>query len=348
MRALFIGLVVLIVLVAGRFAAVTVPASGMLADLEPRLTDQCDRLDIAPGTEDVTIDPVSGLAFVSTDDRRTGNRGAIYAFDPDDPSSLREVSGAEPAEFHPHGLSLWTGRNGAQRLFVVNHTMDGRHSIELFDIGADGLLTHAETVRYPALTSPNDVLAVGPRQFYATNDRRYTDGIMGSLEAYFALPLAGVSFFDGDSGRIVAERLAYANGINMAADGRTVYVAEILGRGVRVYRRDPATGDLERLRDIPVPTAPDNIEIAADGALWIGGHPRVFDFVAHADDAAAIAPSHVIRVDPETGEVETVLLDHDGRLNASSVAAVIGDTLIVGAVFDGHVLICPLGEDVGD
>ncbi|MEE2565807.1 strictosidine synthase family protein [Hyphobacterium marinum] len=346
MRAMLIGLLVLVLLVLGRFGAVVIPASGMMADLEPRLTDQCERLDIAPGTEDVTIDPVSGLAFVSTDDRRTGERGAIYSFDPEDPAILREVSGAMPDEFHPHGISLWTGRTGAQRLFVVNHTGDGRHAIEIFDVGDEGRLTHAETVRHSALISPNDVLAVGPRQFYATNDRRYTDGLMGSLEAYFALPLASVSYYDGETGRIAAERLAYANGINMSADGRTVYVAEILGRGVRVYRRDPATGDLERLRDISVPTAPDNIEIAEDGALWIGGHPRVFDFVAHADDVAQTAPSHVIRVDPDTGEVETVLMDTEGRINASSVAAVTGNTLIVGAVFDGHVLICPLdGSD---
>lgn len=341
MRVVLIVLGIILLAVIGRLLVVIVPASGVLADLEPRLTDQCEVLTIAPGTEDVTIDPSTGRAFVSTDYRRGGARGAIYSFSVGDPSSLREVSGDTPDAFHPHGISLWTGRAGRQRLFVVNHLTPDEHAIEIFDVAADGALSHVESIAYVALSSPNDVLAVGERQFYATNDRANTTGIMGQLEAYLGLPLASVSYFDGEAGRIVADGLAYANGINIAADGRTLYVAEILGRGVRVYDRDPATGELEKLRDISVPTAPDNIEIASDGALWIGGHPRVFDFVAHVDDPAHIAPSHVLRVDPETGQSETVLLDLEGRLNASSVAAVHDGTLIVGGVFDDRVLICP-------
>lgn len=347
MRIVWISLAVILAILVGRLAFVAVPGSGILADLQPRLADQCIPLDIAPGTEDITIDRVSGRVFVSTDDRRTGQRGGIYAFESGDTASLREVSGATPADFHPHGISLWAGPDGAQRLFAVNHTSDGRHSVEIFDIGADGALTHAESVRYTALSSPNDIHAVGPRQFYATNDRAYPDGVMGLVEGYLALPWASVSYFDGVTGRIVAEGLAYANGINGSADGALIYVAEILGRRVRVFDRHDETGALQRVRDIAVHTAPDNIELAEDGALWIGAHPRIFDFLAHAGDPEAIAPSHVIRVDPVSGAVTTVLLDEAGRLNASSVAAVDGDTLYAGAVFDGHILVCPLGGEPG-
>ena len=341
MRIVLIVIGVVVLMVLGRLAFVILPASGVAAELETFGVDQCEALEIAPGTEDITIGRESGLAFISTDDRRTGERGAIYAVLPGDPDSLRQVSGNVPGLFHPHGISLWTGPNGAQRLFVVNHLSSDDHAIEIFDIEAGGSLRHVESISYDALSSPNDVLAVGPRSFYATNDRAFPTGFMGNLEAYFALPLASVSYFDGEAGRIVATGLAYANGINIADDGETVYVAEILGRRVRVYTRDTHTGALRRVRDISVPTAPDNIEIAEDGALWIGGHPRIFDFVAHSKDEAEIAPSHVLRVDPETGDHETILLDLDGVLNASSVAAVSGNRLLVGAVFDSHILICP-------
>lgn len=345
MRNILIILGLVILAVMARMAFVIIPASGLMAGLTPVSPGQCQALTIAPGTEDVTIDPATGLVFVSTDDRRTGERGGIYAFDINDPASLREISADAPTDFHPHGLSLWTAPDGHQRLFVINHRAgmaDGEngHTVEIFDVGTDGQLAHAESISHDALLSPNDVLAVGPRSFYATNDRAFHTGMMANLEAYFGLPLSSVSYFDGTQGEIVARGIAYANGINISAYGAEVYVAELLARRVRVYDRDGATGALTANRVLPVPTAPDNIEVDERGDLWIGGHPRVFDFVAHAADASAHAPAHAIRLNPQTGESETALLMLDGTLNASSVAAMRDGVLIVGAVFDDHVLIC--------
>ena len=60
---------------------------------------------------------------------------------------------------------------------------------------ADGALTHLESVSFAEMHSPNDVVAVGPRQFYATNDRRHEQGIIAQLEAYLALPLTNVVYF---------------------------------------------------------------------------------------------------------------------------------------------------------
>jgi arylesterase/paraoxonase len=348
MRTILIILGVFIVAALARMAWVIIPASGMMAELQPVSPGQCEALTIAPGTEDVTIDPLTSLAYVSTDDRRTGQRGGIYTFDIHDTSTLRLVSGDAPADFHPHGISLYTGSDGRQRLFAINHIAGfdeegGRNTVEIFDIEPDGMLRHAETVSYDALSSPNDVLAVGPRRFYATNDRAYAHGLMSSLEAYFALPLASVSYFDGESGRIVAGGISYANGINISADGSEVYVSELLARKIRIYRRDALTGALAQTGAWPVPTAPDNIEVDERGDLWTGGHPRVFDFVAHAADPAATAPAHAVRLNPATGETETVLLVLDGTLNASSVAAVRDGVLSGGAVFGDQVLVCGAG-----
>jgi arylesterase/paraoxonase len=348
MRNVLIVIGVLIASALGRMAYIVIPAAGMLDDIQSQVPQQCDALTIAPGTEDVTIDAQSGLAYVSTDDRRNSetSRGAIYAFDIHQTESLRLISPDVLADFHPHGISLWTGPDGAQRLFVVNHRTlisetISAHAIEVFDIGVDGMLTHVESIEYDALRSPNDVIAVGPRSFYATNDRAYHSGMMSTLEAYFGLPLVDVSYFDGETGRIVADGITYANGINISADGNQVYVSELLARRVRVYERDAASGDLRFVRALPVPTAPDNIEVDSDGDLWIGGHPRIMDFPAHASDPNHIAASHAVRLDPRTGEAETVLMALDGEINASSVATMHDGVLIVGAVFDDHVLVCP-------
>lgn len=323
-----------------------VPASGVFAGLKPKLIDQCRAVTIFPGTEDVTIDPEIGVAFVSADDRRATFAGApaqggVYALRLDGTDRVAKVSPDSFGEFHPHGLSLWRGEDGRKRLFVINHTLRNGDKVEIFDVGTGGALLHVDSVSFPEMTSPNDVLGVGPRSFYVTNDKAFKTGFLSQAEAYLALPLASLAYFDGQSGKIAARGLAYANGVNMSSDGKTVYASAFLGRNVTVYDRDPATGALTKRKSIPVNTGPDNIEVASDGALWIGGHSKVFDFLKHVKDPSHAAPSHVIRVNPESGTVEDMLIDTEGTINASSVGAVYDDTLIVGSVFDDHVMVCP-------
>ena len=216
--------------------------------------------------------------------------------------------------------------------------------MEIFSVGEGGALTHLESVAFEEMHSPNDVLAVGPRQFYATNDRGYDGGFMGTMEAYMALPFSSVVYFDGEAGSFAAKGLVYANGINQSPDGSTIYVSEFLKRRVAVFDRDVESGKLKKTRTIKVQTGPDNIEVSRDGALWIGGHTKVFDFLDHVEDPSAIAPSHVIRVNPRNGVSKDIFIDTSGKLNGSSVGAVWDKTLIVGAVFDGHVMVCPMIE----
>ncbi|MGD2131457.1 MAG: SMP-30/gluconolactonase/LRE family protein [Maricaulaceae bacterium] len=346
-----IGAVVVIALLAGvgYLAQVYLRASGAFASVEPRLAEQCASIDVHPGTEDVTFDPETGWAFVSASVRRVEQAAAsaedgIWAVDPSGRAAPRRVSLDVPADFHPHGISLWTGENGAQRLFAVSHRRDGAHVIEVFDVGENLALRHAETVTFDALISPNDILGVGLDSFYVTNDHGNVGGLMGALETWLALPLASVAYFDGEAGTIVAGGLAYANGIEMSDDGGTVYVAEVLGRAVTAYDRDAETGALARARRYPIASGLDNIEIAEDGALFVAGHPDVFAFLAHGGDETVISPSQVLRLDPETGDVETVFAALEGEINAASVGAVHDGRLLVGAVFDAHVLSCPMGE----
>jgi len=344
MRAVLIILSVVILAVLARVAWIMLPASGWMQNLEPRLAAQCTRVDIHPGTEDVTIDPETGVVYVSAYDRRdaSGPAGGIYAFRLDQ-LTPQLVSDDAPAGFRPHGISLWRGADGTARLFAISHPTDGSEVVEIFDVVPDGL-SHVGSVSFPEMYSPNDLVAVGPEQFYATNDQSLEEGVMSQLEIYLGLPLTGVVYWDGESGRDVAGGLLYANGINASAEGSTIYVASFLGRRIAVYERNAETGDLQHVGDLAVDTNPDNIEVARDGSLYIGGHPRPFEFLAHAADPAQVAPAHVIRLDPQTGASEDVLVALDGTLSGSSVGAVYDGTLVVGAVFDGHVLVCPLGQ----
>ena len=344
----FLTLVVLIAIaVIGRIAWGVVPASGVFAGLEPKLVDQCRRVAIFPGTEDVTIDPDLNIAFISADDRRATFAGApvqggIYGLRLDGTDRVAKVSPDSFGEFHPHGISLWRAPDGRKRLFAINHTIEEGDKVEIFDVGLGGALMHVESVAFPEMTSPNDVLGVGPRSFYATNDRAFHDGFLANAEAYLALPLSTIAYYDGSKGRVAARGVSYANGVNMTEDGKTVYVASLLDRSIVVFDRNVETGALTKKKTLHVDTAPDNIEIAADGALWIGGHSKIFDFLKHVKDPKAISPSVVIRLDPESGIAEKVFVDTEGAINAASVGAVYDEMLIVGAVFDDHVMVCPL------
>lgn len=335
-------LLTILLAILARFLLVAIPASGALKTLDSKLVESCSRVDIFAGTEDVAIDYATNLVFVSGSDRRnTSHQDGIFAFPLDSQTQVKRVSPANMEDFHPHGISLWSGM-GETRLFVISHQSTGNDVVEIFVVGKDGMLEHAETVSFAAMHSPNDLVAVGARQFYASNDRGVGTGIVALAEQYLALPLSSAVYFDSMQGRVVAEGLVSANGINQSPDGKTIYIAEALGSRVAVYKRDLTTGALTKQRQIAVGTAADNIDVDPAGVLWIAGHSKVFDFLAHAQDADKIAPSHIIKLNPASDEIEDVFLALNGEINAASVGAVHNNTLVVGAVFDGHVMVCPL------
>lgn len=343
MRIVLLVSAALVLIAGARLAYIVIPASGALTDPEPTDVSSCEAVEIAPGTEDVVYDAATGRVFVSAQERRSGAmdpQNGIYSFDLSDPqTTVRLVSADTPADFRPHGISLYRDGDTA-RLFVVSHPASGSQ-ILIFDIDEEGFLSHARTVTDPAIYSPNDVAGVGPDRFYVTNSSRFGETLLGYLEAFFGLPLVSVAYFDGETARIAAEGLVYGNGINVSEDGETLYAANFIGRELYVYDRDPDTGGLTRTARHRVPLGLDNIELDEDGALYIGGNREVFSFLAHQADRSKRAPSQAVRVDPETGAWETIFYNDGEAIDSISVATPVPGAMIYGAVFDDHVLICP-------
>lgn len=351
MRIVIIAVIIVVLGLAGYLGFNTWRISGGFGPLEERLVEECTAVETFPGPEDVTIDPASGLAYIAASDRRSYwndaeevRQGGIYALDLDDPSSLRLISTDAPDDFQPHGFDLWTDENGASRLFVISHPRDHRQVVEIFDVTAPGVLRHAETIEFPEMWAPNDLAAVGPRQFYVSNDHGWPDGFGRTLEDYLALPISNVAYFDGENGTIVAGGLRYANGVRASADGATIYVADLFGRAVRIYERNADTGALDQVRRIALSTNPDNIELGSDNDLIIGAHPRPFAFLAHVRDENETAPSEIVRVDLTTGASETVFMATQGQINAAAAGAVDRGRLLIGAVLDPRVMICPFED----
>jgi arylesterase/paraoxonase len=322
-------------------------AAGEFRTLVPHFDGTCTAVAVV-GAEDLTIHPRRGLAYVSAFDRRGVAAGkpatcALYTYDlgATSPRLVNVTPDAGP-DFRPHGISLYVAPDGTGTLFVVNHG-GGRNTIEVYDV-ADTRLTHRTTLSDPLLRAPNDLVAVTPTQLYITNDHYYATGMMRTVEDYLRRPWANVVLWDGHGFREAAGGIRLANGINASADGATLYVVATIGQALRVYARDMRSGALTFAREISLDSGGDNVEVAADGTLWIGSHPQLLTLVRYMAGKKPYAPSQVLRVDPRGGrdEVKEIYLDTGEQISGASVGAVRGDRLLIGPIADSKFLDCTM------
>jgi len=325
-----------------------VEAVGLLRDLEPQMAGSCTIVPGVNGPEDHTIDPETGIVYLSGYDRRAMAQGgaptpgAIWAYDLTDPQAVPvNLTPDADAGFLPHGISLYIGADGARRLFVINHG-NGQQAVEIFDVTPTGLVK-VKTITGDLLRTPNDLVAVSPDAFYFSNDHRYlpTDALR-LLEDYLGLPVTDVGYFDGEEFSIAASRVAGANGINVSADGATLYLSAARGGALHIYDRDIPSAALTYRSTIDLPGLPDNIELLPDGTLLVALHPKALALLAHIADEEMKAPSNIVHVDPETAVVETVFMSLGEDISAASTGARYGDRLIIGAIFDNKFLDCNL------
>jgi arylesterase / paraoxonase len=335
---------------------ILVPA-GMFKTISPHFEGKIQKLELPiAGPEDITIDRQTGFAFISVDDRRVNNKnpatldGAILLMDLSDSiHGLKNITPTGFQDFHPHGISLWTEPDGRQFLFVVNHRQKSwEQVIERFAWRNDSLIHLESIIDANLMTSPNDVTAVGERSFYVTNDHAYSkSGINRTLEDYLQRAISYVNYYDGASFRKVATGIAYANGINRSADLRQLYVAACTGRKVLIYDRNTTSGELTLELEIDVNTGVDNIELDENGSLWIGSHPQLLKFVAHAADPAKFSPSQVIKLSKDKDgkyQLEEIFLNDGSSYSGSTVAAVYKDKILIGSVFEKNFLVCTLNK----
>ncbi len=296
------------------------------------------------GAEDITIDTSTGMALVSSDDRRKARagmpvKGGIFQLDLNTtPVRFKElrVTIAGDDDFHPHGISLYVDPTDQSKwLFAVNHRSSG-HSVEIFQY-LDSALVHAETIQSELFKSPNDLVAIGRRSFYFTNDHDQEGGV-SSWKDFLVIGTGQVGYFDGKQATILAKGIRYANGITVSPDGKRLYVAACTDGSVLVFNRMP----FKQMGKIACGTGVDNLEWDAEGNLWSGAHPKMLAFLGHAKDSTSRSPSEVVQInvqDPENPKVKTVYLNDGNPLSGSSVAAYYRGKLLVGSVFENGILV---------
>lgn len=347
------------------------------SDGDPR---GCERVEIVDsqsgdpvvGAEDFVVDPVSRRIFVAAYDRRKLDQavsagaaalpqGGIYAAPlrslerrPDRLPIRRVADGGEP-DFHPHGLALYRDADSA-RLFAVNHAYvrqgggwQRTTQLVIYRITADGL-AREQRVRDDALCRANNVAALSPRDLLITRDHsacgamgRWMEDVLGLARGQVVLGTLG-----GDEGirlETLVDDVSYANGIAVSPDGGRVAVAATREERIRFYdtsalvsRSDDALETIVNLDG-----GPDNLAWTSDGRLVAAVHPSLLfaGLARHGWFGVTRSGSKVIAVSPDDAVTETLFHDPSGkRLNASTAARLVDDTLIVSAVLDSALLVC--------
>ncbi len=331
-----------VLMVLAVMAGLRLNAFNQFETLEPVALASCAPVRGIAGPEDIEVDEAHGRAFISSLDRRTdGARGAIHVFDANDPLSqagFRDRTSGVPAEFRPFGLNYYQDGE-IRRLFVVN---EAGPSVELYGVAENGDLTHLETFSERRLTSPNSVVAVGPRQFYVSNDvRPGRDARIADLHFLLRSGSGDIFFVDGDVWRLAAEGLRFANGLALSPDGATLYAAETAGNALKLYTRNVETGTLTPAKTIRLGASPDNINVDQAGTLWVGALPKPLLTPRLLRDVKATAPSEVIKVAPD-GSIETIYRNDGGEQSAATVAARVKNKLLIGALYEEKFLFCDL------
>jgi arylesterase / paraoxonase len=343
-----VGAALLLAINSARFA-------GVFRSLDPKFAGRCVAVPLGGSSEDIQIDRERGIAYLSILDRTTlargeARNGTLMLIDLNVPEpAARAAMSYDPEGFRPHGMSLLKNGSEPARLLAISHRADGSEVVEIAERSSDGAFVPAATIRDAAFVHPNAIAAVGPRQFYLANSSGAAGKFDRAMEMLFRRGLATLVYYDGARARVVASGLKSPSGLAVSADGSRLYVAETLAKVLRIYRRDSATGALTLDETVPLASAPDNLNLDADGVVWIAAHPKLFAFAAHAKDPARLAPTQVFRFDPRLPKpaagvsdtrVSQIYLNAGDEISAGTVAARWHDEFLIGALLQPKVLIC--------
>lgn len=345
-----------IAIVALALGARTLTAFGVFTDVTPGFSGACHAIDGVRGAEDIVIDKTLGVALISASDLRARLNGkpsaqdGLYVLKLNGASRPIKLAGT-PSDFHPHGISLVRASDGTLTLFAINHHGDGTSSIASFDVAMkDGEISLHEigSIESDALVSPNAIAAVDRARFYVANDHTSKTGLGRTLDDWLILPRANVLYFDGAVFRVAAERLNAPAGAVLSPDGRFLYVSEAFNRRIDTYARHDFSGTLDLLGTLAIPSNLDNLRFDDQGRLWIGSHPKLFAMGAFFADPSKPAPSEVFRVALSDGVPQAATLIYSDRgpgIGGASVAAVLGNRMLIGSPLDAKILDCTMASE---
>jgi len=235
-------------------------------------------------------------------------------------------------KFTTHGVYVEPGRGPVVRVMAVGH--GARESIEVFKVDvrpATPPLTWIGCVIAPEPIGLNSVRGLADGGFITTNWLPRGGG-QDAMQKMMAGEKNGELWeWHAKSGwqKVPGSEAAGANGIELSADGKTIYMAAWgsqsfirLSRGAKQVKRD----------EIPLGFRVDNIHFARDGSLLAAG--QITDPPNRS--------SRVVKVDPKSLAVTDILTRPDDPVFAGNTTAIeIGKSLWLGSYRGDRIAIVP-------
>ncbi|XP_016050345.2 serum paraoxonase/lactonase 3 isoform X2 [Erinaceus europaeus] len=314
-------------------------------DVDPVEPQKCQLVEgLEAGSEDIDILP-SGLAFISTGLKYPGlpksvpdEPGYIFLMDMNEKNPQAQAldisDGFDKASFNPHGISTFIDKDHAVYLYVVNHP-HMKSTVEIFKFEEkQRSLIHLKTITHELLESVNDIVVVGPEQFYATRDHYFSKFFLRLIEMILDFQWTYVLFYSPKEVKVVAKGFSSANGITISPDKKYIYVADVTAQNIHVMKKHD-NWDLTPLKVIQLATFVDNLTIdPATEDILAGCHPNAKKLLNYNPENPP--GSEVLRIENVLSEhprISTVYANDGSVLQGSTVASVYKKKLLIGTIF---------------
>jgi arylesterase / paraoxonase len=343
--AITAGAVLSVTILAGTYRLLE--SHGVFTTVRPAFSGTCRTIAVG-GPGDIAVDAKDKIAFISASGRALSSKDGLYSYAYDRPDAAPVRLAGTPKRFHPGGISLYRATDGSLTLMAINHPDAAESFVDIFTVKvANGVATLSEigSIAGDVLTDPSALAATGDDSFYIVNRHASRSNLGRWLDDVLVLPRAEILYFDGMKFRAVTGRLNSPGGAALSADGRYLYVTEYYPRMLVTLERNQFSGQLEPVGSLAIPSGLEEVDVAADGSLWIGAEPKAFAADAFRRDASKPAPSQVFRVTVTNGvpqSASVVYANRGEQIGAASVGAAADGHLLIGSSLDDKMLDCRL------
>ncbi|KAG0299519.1 Serum paraoxonase/lactonase 3 [Dissophora globulifera] len=359
-----------------------IDAGLLLGPVVPINTEGCEVVRGLEACEDIHIHRPSGLAFmtcgnaemrkiwyppierrnISAPDQAFQDRFVIYDI-ASGTYDVKDLVGL-PAEFDRvfHGIDFYERSSTELTIFAINHRRTGS-VVEVLEYKlGDKFVYHKETIKHDLIQTPNDVVALGPRSFYVSNDHRYLSGAMRQIEKNLRRPWSNVVYYSPENAFVAFDHVASANGITANQDRSLVFLSACYGGAVHVLKPVSALdAHLVELDHVKLDFYTDNPSFdPTTGDVLITGHVKPLIMVAglHTLGVPFNGPSKVVKMSlsPLTKtssgapkyQLETVVQDDGHLISTGTVAALDRErgVMLIGTAFSDRGLVrCPIPKN---
>lgn len=252
-------------------------------------------------------------------------------------STLGEPGCPAPAAelFMPHGIYVDVRDPAMPLLYVVNH--GGREAVEIFSFGQHGdetVLFWTACIELPPGTSGNDVAVAPDGEVIVSNYMPPSFKSWSNLKTLLGWTTGDILAWNLEKRwRSIAGTAASApNGVEVSADGTSVYYSATGGRSISRIARSGGVAETATVTGMP-----DNLTWTARGTLLLASHDSPWAFVQCAGGETCRSPWRVLEVDADSLQTRTIFA-HDGeRLGAVAAALETKRMLYFSAVFGDRI-----------